>query len=527
MSKLKFIIGSLMISSLFVGCTEDEKVDITGISFNGDTIIATEGVSYDVSEELNISGGDADQANIVFSSGDANVVSVDGTTLTAEAVGTTTLTATETNTDLTATVNVEVIAKVVAVTGITLDKETEDLKVGETLQLAATIAPADATEQGVTWTVAFPSESKTKEDATDIATVSDAGLVTAIAAGDVVVTATSKDGGFAASATLSITNVDITSLEIVLADEATYAVAEGNDGFTPVLSIEPANATIKTVIWSLEYTPVLARTSGEVTADYYATVDTETGAVTGKNECIDCGLELVATATEGGKQAKVRLDIDYIEVTGLQLEQASYFTITAGETKQMAFTVVPKNANNQNPSVTWTISNQYNGYCDEVRVAAAEVAVDYSLYATVDENGLITANQNYDNMCYDLKIIAQVDGIDNATASTTFDVDNVIATSVTIDQGETINLSYNEQKTLTASVLPENTTLPSIKWYTYDPNAVARVAVVCSPATIDTNTGVVTASDGCSGTVTFYAFNSDSKKTDSIEVNVSCGSECL
>ncbi|WP_456457860.1 Ig-like domain-containing protein [Reichenbachiella sp.] len=523
MSKLKFIIGSLMISSLFVGCTEDEKVDITGISFNGDTIIATEGVSYDVSEELNISGGDADQANIVFSSGDANVVSVDGTILTAEAVGTTTLTATETNTDLTATVNVEVIAKVVAVTGITLDKETEDLKVGETLQLAATIAPADATEQGVTWTVAFPSESKTKEDVpTDIATVSDAGLVTAIAAGDVVVTATSKDGGFAASVTLSITNVDITSLEIVLADEATYALAEGNDGFTPVLSIEPANATIKTVTWSLEYTPVLARTSGEVTADYYATVDTETGAVTGKNECIDCGLELVATATEGGKQAKVRLDIDYIEVTGLQLEQASYFTITAGETKQMAFTVVPKNANDQNPAVTWSIDRQDNGYCALSRELAV-AAVDYSTYATVDENGLITAKMNYDNICYDLKIIAQVDGIDDANASTTFDVENVKATSVTIDQGETFSVEQGQTTTLTASVLPENTTIPDITWSMDDPTVVpARVAAPCY--SLNSETGEFTSD--CIDTYTIYAYNEDSEMVDSIEISVTECTAC-
>ncbi|MEP3390462.1 MAG: Ig-like domain-containing protein [Reichenbachiella sp.] len=515
MSKLKFIIGSLMISSLFVGCTEDEKVDITGISFNGDTIIATEGVSYDVSEELNISGGDADQANIVFSSGDANVVSVDGTILTAEAVGTTTLTATETNTDLTATVNVEVIAKVVAVTGITLDKETEDLKVGETLQLAATIAPADATEQGVTWTVAFPSESKTKEDVpTDIATVSDAGLVTAIAAGDVVVTATSKDGGFAASATLSITNVDITSLEIVLADEATYAIAEGNDGFTPVLSIEPANATIKTVTWSLEYTPVLARTSGEVTADYYATVDTETGVVTGKNECIDCGLELVATATEGGKQAKVRLDIDYIEVTGLQLEQASYFTITAGETEQMAFTVVPKNANDQNPNVSWSIETQDSGECVEVRTQIA-VAPDYSDYATVDENGLITAVKNYSNPCSNLAIVAQIEGVEGTT-SAQFDVENVVATSVTIDQGESLTLEEGESITLSATVAPSNTTNPDITWSTYDPTEEARVAVSCLEVSPE---GVVSAGY-CSNTYTVYAYNSESELVDSIDITV-------
>ena len=511
-----------MITSLFVGCEEDDKVDITGISFDGDTITVTEGLSYDASDAVVVTGGDADQANITFTSGDANVVSVDGTTLTAEAVGTTTLTATETNSDLTATVNVNVIAKLVAVTGISLDKEAEDLKVGETLQLAATIAPADATEQGVTWSVAFPSDSKTKEDEpTDIATVSDEGLVTAVAAGEVVVTATSKDGDFTASATISITNVEITGLEIVLADDATYAVAEGNDGFTPAISIEPANATIQTVTWSLEYTPVLARTNGEVTADYFASVDSETGVVTGKAECTDCGLELVATAKEGGKQAKVRLDIDYIEVTGIQFEQNSYFTITAGETEQMAFTVIPKNANDQNPTVSWSITSQDNGSC-ELRRELAVLAVDYSEYATVDENGLITAKKNYDSDCNDLAIVAQVEGIDGTT-SAMFDVENVKATSVTIDQGESTSIEQNETIMLAASVLPENTTIPDITWSMYDPtNPPARVAL--ADYSLDGETGEFT---GYSiDTYTVYAYNEDSEMVDSIEISVTECTDC-
>ena len=59
------------------------------------------------------------------------------------------------------------------VTGITLDKSTLDLAVGDSEQLTATIEPPAATNQNVVWTSSDPL----------VATVSDAGLVTAIAPG--------------------------------------------------------------------------------------------------------------------------------------------------------------------------------------------------------------------------------------------------------------------------------------------------------------------------------------------------------
>ncbi|WP_420579905.1 Ig-like domain-containing protein [Reichenbachiella sp.] len=525
MSKLKLFISSLMIASLFVGCTEDEKIDITDISFDGDTLTVTEGLTYDASDAITVTGGDADQANITFTSGDANIVSVDGSTLTAEAVGSTTLTATETNSDLTATVNVNVIAKLVAVTGITLDTETEDLKVGETLQLAATIAPADATEQGVIWSVAFPSGSKTKEDApTDIATVSDAGMVTAVAAGEVVVTAKSKDGDFTASATISITNVAVTGIKFELEGGATSVTVIGNEVVSVTPTIEPANATIQAVTWSLEYVPVLARSQAIPTADFYASIDAETGAITGKAECDDCGLKLVVTTVDGGKEAKIPLNIDYVEITGIEFEQTDGFKITAGDTEQMIYSVIPENANNQEPDITWSIDTRDNGSCEFRRVLVAALP-DYSDYAFVDAFGLIEAIKDYDeSSCYDLAVTAQVDGIDGASASAMFHVENIKATSVTIDQGETHSIEQGQTTTLTASVLPENTTLPGITWSMYDPTAEpARVAVACY--TLNSETGEFSAD--CIDTYTVYAYNEDSELVDSIEISVTaCTTGC-
>ena len=68
----------------------------------------------------------------------------------------------------------------VAATGITLDRESADLKVGKTLQLTATVQPAGADVAKITYA----------SDAAGVATVSETGLVTAVAAGTATITAT-------------------------------------------------------------------------------------------------------------------------------------------------------------------------------------------------------------------------------------------------------------------------------------------------------------------------------------------------
>lgn len=68
----------------------------------------------------------------------------------------------------------------VVVTGVTVTPSTKTLAVSETQQLAATVAPAEAS-QDVTW----------ESSDTEKATVSATGLVTAVAAGEVTITATS------------------------------------------------------------------------------------------------------------------------------------------------------------------------------------------------------------------------------------------------------------------------------------------------------------------------------------------------
>ncbi|WKL00979.1 S-layer homology domain-containing protein [Paenibacillus amylolyticus] len=85
--------------------------------------------------------------------------------------------------------------KNVPVSGISLDKTTLSIVEGQSRQLTATVAPANATKKAVTW-----SSSNTA-----VATVSATGQVTAVAPGTASITVTTVDGGLSSSATVTVT----------------------------------------------------------------------------------------------------------------------------------------------------------------------------------------------------------------------------------------------------------------------------------------------------------------------------------
>jgi uncharacterized protein YjdB len=83
----------------------------------------------------------------------------------------------------------------VNVTSIVLNKTTDTLVVGSRDTLTATITPTNAKNKAVSWT----------SSDTSIATVKN-GEVKAVSAGTAVITATSVDGNYTASCTVTVTN---------------------------------------------------------------------------------------------------------------------------------------------------------------------------------------------------------------------------------------------------------------------------------------------------------------------------------
>jgi uncharacterized protein YjdB len=102
--------------------------------------------------------------------------------------------------------NVTVSTGNVAVTGVTLSPTSASINVGATQQLAATVAPANATNKTVTWSTSNGS----------VASVSSTGLVTGIAAGTAMITVTTQDGNRTATSAITVNAIpsgtDITNL---------------------------------------------------------------------------------------------------------------------------------------------------------------------------------------------------------------------------------------------------------------------------------------------------------------------------
>ncbi|WP_141692628.1 Ig-like domain-containing protein [Paenibacillus pectinilyticus] len=83
---------------------------------------------------------------------------------------------------------------IIAVTGITLDQSSLNLIVGNSGQLTATVLPADAANQMVTW----------NSSNANIARVDADGKVTGVSFGRAEITATTVDGGFTATTTVNV-----------------------------------------------------------------------------------------------------------------------------------------------------------------------------------------------------------------------------------------------------------------------------------------------------------------------------------
>lgn len=126
---------------------------------------------------------------------------------------------------------------VVSVSGIALDIHNAELFIADTLQLTATITPADATNKNVVWT--------TSNEA--VATVSASGMVTAVAAGQVVIFATTEDGNYSDSCSIVVT----VPVETIKLNTDTVDLKVG-ETFQMVAVVYPENATNKDIVWTIE-----------------------------------------------------------------------------------------------------------------------------------------------------------------------------------------------------------------------------------------------------------------------------------
>ena len=345
---------------------------------------------------------------VAWSSSDRSVATVDKAgTVHGLRPGTATVTATAEGKSGTCAVTVK--AKAVGVTEVTLDKTELTLTEGETETLTATVRPDNADNKKVKWS----------SDKTEIATVDGAGRVTAVKAGEAVVTVTTEDGGKTASCKVTVKTKAVNVTEVTL-DKTELTLTEGETG-TLTATVKPDNADNRKVTWSSDKTEV-------------ATVDGD-----GKVTAVKPGEAVITVTTEdGGRTATcaVTVKAKAVSVTEVTLDKTE-LTLTEGETETLTATVRPDNADNK--KVTWS--------SDKTEVA------------TVDGDGRVTAVKAGEAVV----TVTTEDGGKTATCRVTVKAKAVGVTEVTLDKTE-LTLTEGETETLTATVKPDNADNRKVKW---------------------------------------------------------------
>ena len=169
-----------------------QTVSVTGVTLDQAELSLYTGESKTLIATVQPS--DATIQNVTWESSNTEVATVDANgKVTAEGEGEATITVTTADGGKTATCAVTVTAAPVPVSGVSLNKDSTSLTVGDTETLTATITPDNATNKNVTWSSDTPS----------VASVNN-GVVTAVAPGTATITVTTADGGFTATCAVTV-----------------------------------------------------------------------------------------------------------------------------------------------------------------------------------------------------------------------------------------------------------------------------------------------------------------------------------
>lgn len=245
------VLGGMLIVTNSCKKEKIEFIDVTEIRLDKENITMPVGSTYRLT--ATILPENATDKTLVWKSDDESVAIVDkdGLVIAVKGGFETIISAATPKGDVKAICKVTVEKKVVPVSGITIDKESLQMKV---YHLAATVSPEDATDKSVVW----------KSEDESIATVDQEGLVTAVKGGSkTMITATSGD--FSASCAVTIEE-EVIPVKGITLDKEIIEMAVGSS-YRLNATITPSDATDKTIIWeSSDETIAIVSSSGVIGA---------------------------------------------------------------------------------------------------------------------------------------------------------------------------------------------------------------------------------------------------------------------
>ncbi len=225
-------------------------VPVTAVKLSASSLALTEG---DVARlTATVEPADATDKTVVWSSDSPEIAEVDQEgNVTAKSAGEAVITAV--SGDVSGTCTVVVSKRIIPVTSVAVIPEYVELTEGDSKALMVRIQPSDATDKTVVWS----------SDAPEIVEVSDGGRITAISEGTAVITATSGDVSGTCTVVVSKPYIPVSSVKINL---SSLELTQG-EVVSLTVTVEPANATDKTVVWRSDDSDVASvDQEGNVTA---------------------------------------------------------------------------------------------------------------------------------------------------------------------------------------------------------------------------------------------------------------------
>jgi uncharacterized protein YjdB len=339
-----------------------------------------------------------------------------------------------------------------------------------TLQLSALVLPSNTTNKSVAWSVI---------NGTGQATISQAGLLTAVSNGTVTARASATDGsGVYGTLLITISNQTITVSAITVSGAGGASIITSVNGTLQLnASVLPVNATTKNVSWSI------ANGTGQATIS-------STGLVTA--QAIG-NVTATATATDGSGVSgsmTITISTQLVPVSNIIVSGSGGATAidTDDGTLQMNAAVLPVNATNN--TVTWSLVN-----------VTGQALISPTGIVTAVSNGMVTA----------MATASDGSGVSGSLGiNITNQVVPVTSITVTGSGGVSIITTNGGTLQLIANVLPFYSTDKTLSWSIVNGTGNASIS----------STGLVTAFEN--GTVTAKATANDGSGIyGSLEINIS------
>lgn len=347
--------------------TETEIVLPTTISFSqGETLEVLKGRE----SKLTAIVGPATATNkrVTWTSSNEEVATVISGKITGVSTGTTTITATSVaNKELKTECVVTVIERFP--TEVSLDKtEILDLRINATATLTATLAPADVTENELTW------ESSDESIVTVEPTSATRARVKAIKTGEATITVKTQSDGVTATCKVLVNPVT----EISIAPKTVDLVVNGTQKLT--VTYTPADGSGQTVTWS-------------TSNDKVATVDQD-----GTVKAVGAGSAVITAETANGVKAECTVNVKNAQtvtkVSSITIS-AENKNIAAGKKTTVKAVVLPENATNK--AVTFASSNpkfaDVNKTTGVVTTKKAGIGKKVTITATAADGSNVVSNK--------------------------------------------------------------------------------------------------------------------------------------